>query len=773
MTDDGEHSPEKSFRWWREEWLDVRAREIAGVLESAGGGLHCLLPTDLGDRHLVAAVTIARVAADEARVRSPADTVGWLEHLIPDGHRHNLAGAVQEVRSRVASSAESALWAWNAEGWEELLLRWWRGHMPGSGDMRRDVVDWRSRWSAPIPEPGDRDFPEAAPHRHGRTLVTLADFFADEPEPLRLLARAVLDTPGTSAAVQDVVLLRKEHLQNAGHLEWLAEQQASAEQLEIWVQRHEQESESTRAFLEDLSEAAERYLSTVLQPVVDALSPCERALLLDSEDGPQRSAADYLNAFLDWQAQPDEYETAFGSPNTTMEQRAKERIARSELTWHGMVGSVPVWCHVVTSPQERAAALAYSGVPSKSVVNVVAESGGRQEILSIQQSLFEVLEEQDEWYPEPGIEIRYNDESVVGLCELLAVCRLGHALLEFLTVRADGSVQRLRSVRAHVRDADAVAWRRWALNSLSSLVPEPDDLADAIAEQEEDDFQADPDPDDLFEPDAPTRSEERTTSVPPTPSRPDPRAEDDKLPAALLARVKALLRKAEDPAATEDEARTYLEKATGLMAKYGIEQAMLDNRSEPGTPVDRVIDLAPPYAGEARRLLSQIALQMRCRSVFPGGRNNRNRIHVFGYEADLRATEILFASLRLQMLQGADRADRLHRPEKEDSRAYKRSWMLGFIREVANRIGTVERRARADAERESGQVGASMDGQSVALVLADRSVVVGARVSARYPKLTDARPPTFKGTGYWQGVADGRRQAEIGDPAFTDHEEQA
>ena len=89
---------------------------------------------------------------------------------------------------------------------------------------------------------------------------------------------------------------------------------------------------------------------------------------------------------------------------------------------------------------------------------------------------------------------------------------------------------------------------------------------------------------------------------------------------------------------------------------------------------------------------------MRCRSVYPGGKNNRHRVHLFGFEADLQATEVLFASLRLQMLDGADRADRLHRPEGEDGRAYKRSRMLGFIREVTARIGAAQRTARAAAE---------------------------------------------------------------------------
>ncbi|MFI7294478.1 hypothetical protein [Streptomyces sp. NPDC050121] len=76
-------------------------------------------------------------------------------------------------------------------------------------------------------------------------------------------------------------------------------------------------------------------------------------------------------------------------------------------------------------------------------------------------------DEHEEWYPEPGIEIDYAPDSAFDLCALLAVAQRGHARLEFLTRRADGSFQRLRSVRARVRRDDTVVWRRWALGVLS------------------------------------------------------------------------------------------------------------------------------------------------------------------------------------------------------------------------------------------------------------------------------------------------------------------
>ncbi|MFJ8989969.1 DUF2786 domain-containing protein [Streptomyces sp. NPDC102279] len=755
---------EKEFRQGRADWLEIRAGDLAAVQEVAGPRLYKLLPADLGDLTLVAAVTVARVAADEARARSVAETAGWLERLIPRGHLHDLEGAVRELRSRLAVSGEPALWSWNAEGWEEMLLWRWRWTQPPTDDLARDLAGWRVRWAADIPEPGAVDCPEWAPRRHGRQLVTPAEFIAGEPEPLRLLAQAVLNAPGTAAAVQDAVLLREEHLQGAGHLVWLAEQQASVEQLEVWRRRHQATgSESTRAFLAELSDSVKRYMSLVLQPVVDALSVCERALLNDSRHGARRSAVDYLDAFLDAQEQPGEEAWRDERLGADVEQQARERHELGETTWHGMLGTVPVWYRIVTSREERAAALAYSGRPSRSVVTVRT---GAQPESPIFDLFGDHVDENDEWYPEPGVAIDYDPDNAFDLCALLAVAQLGDARLEFIASRADGRFERLRSVRARVREDDTVAWRRWALERLSELVPDPEDLADLIAR--EDEYGADEDD----ATDARTRSDDRASSDSGT-SAPAARPARAGLPEALLGKVRGLLRKAENSGVTEMEARAYLDKATELMAKYGIEQAMLDEDvAEPERPVDRIIDLYPPYLKEGRRLLARIGYEMRCRSVYPGGQDNRHRVHLFGFETDLQATEVLFASLRLQMLEGAERAERLYRPEREDARAYKRSWMLGFIREVTERIGAGQQTARDAAQEEVAADEVPTGGRSVALVLADRTSFVEARLAAEYPKLNKARPTKFKGTGYWRGVADGR-DADIGGRAFGDDDQTA
>ena len=74
------------------------------------------------------------------------------------------------------------------------------------------------------------------------------------------------------------------------------------------------------------------------------------------------------------------------------------------------------------------------------------------------------------------------------------------------------------------------------------------------------------------------------------------------VPPALLAKVRKILTKAEDPATTPEEAELYTAKAAELIATYGIDQALLAE-SRPGTDVigDRVVVLEAPYALDKAR----------------------------------------------------------------------------------------------------------------------------------------------------------------------------
>ncbi|MFI0815370.1 DUF2786 domain-containing protein [Streptomyces sp. NPDC021098] len=791
MTERGAtHGSASAFATARRAWLQARVTELSEELSELGPQLHALAPFDLGDQRLVNALVLTRVAADEARVQPVSESVAWLKLLIPNGHRYDLGGAVREIRSALTAAEDPALWSWNAQGWEELVLALWRRDRALRVKPSQADDELISRWGMRTAATADVHHPERAPEQYGLSLSSLAGHLASGPEPLNLLGQAILSRPEVVEAIEDSLAVYEEVLQNAGHLEFLAEQQLCAERLGEWCEKHASgASKATGAFLEELyTSADENYLNEVVDPVIDALSDCEHALYQTAAFAAPRATHEYLAEFLDCVSGPSACAPAEGALEDGVRREAGERAARGELTWHGMRGSVPVWYHIVTSPQERAAALAFSGAATSSAIRIHADVVGPQQFDLFDLDWPDAPDGPEEWYPEPGIALRYSRHSAADLCELLALSALGHARLEFLAQGADGDFVLLRSLRAEVRPGDAADWARGALTHLRTLVPDVGDLADVIAHEEEEDDGPGSDTDEWGRPDRsdgpsdgpPDGGEDsthqdsaRTTGTHGSggPAAPPPPV-GGPLPPHLLARVKAILRQAEDPGATSEESEAFLQKATELMAKYGIEQAMLhgdDPVSE--QPADRVVEVTAPWMRECKRLLSSIARELRCQAVYPGGKAHRHRVHLFGFESDLHAVDVLYASLRLQMLRGAEAADAAHRPAQEDRRAYKRSWMLGFIRAVTWRIGEAARVAREESERDRQSDAAdAAQGRSVALVLADRTTAVDARLKSRYPKLGKARRTRFTGSGYRQGHADGE-QADIGGLSLEDEGE--
>ncbi|MCL6734429.1 DUF2786 domain-containing protein [Streptomyces neyagawaensis] len=223
---------------------------------------------------------------------------------------------------------------------------------------------------------------------------------------------------------------------------------------------------------------------------------------------------------------------------------------------------------------------------------------------------------------------------------------------------------------------------------------------------------------------------------------------------SLLAKVRALLAKAEDPASTTAEAEAFTAKAAELMAKYGIERAMLaDANADTDTPADRIITMDNPWAREKQGLVAGIVEALRGQAVLRD-KGSLHRVHMFGYQSDLERAELLYTSLLLQMTQ---QLAHVEVPWGENARAYRRSWIIGFRYEVVRRIKAAEARAVAEASRPEA---ASSSGRSTELVLADRKAIIEQRVFAEFGKLK-ARRTTYRGSGFGDGQAAGRT-ANIG-----------
>ena len=224
-------------------------------------------------------------------------------------------------------------------------------------------------------------------------------------------------------------------------------------------------------------------------------------------------------------------------------------------------------------------------------------------------------------------------------------------------------------------------------------------------------------------------------------------------PSALLNRVRKLLAKAEAEGVTPPEAEALTAKAAELMARYGIDRARLAaTRPDTDRPDSRIIDIDNPWAQVRAHLLAGLAGAMRCQCVLLSTTKPGARIHVFGYASDLERADILYTSLLLQMAHGLTAA--VVPDGVRSARAWRRSWLLGFVTAVITRVRSAEERAAASAQDDGP------DGPGTALVLADRSLVIRRQVQQAYPVTRKSRI-TYSGRGYSDGYAQGQR-ADIG-----------
>ena len=89
-------------------------------------------------------------------------------------------------------------------------------------------------------------------------------------------------------------------------------------------------------------------------------------------------------------------------------------------------------------------------------------------------------------------------------------------------------------------------------------------------------------------------------------------------------------------------------------------------------------------------------------------------------------------------------------------RAWRRSWLLGFVTAVISRVRLAEERARDNARTEDR----ASHGPSTAVALRDRKKAVGGLLRDAYP-VTRSTRVTYSGRGYSSGYAEGQ-QADIG-----------
>jgi hypothetical protein len=119
--------------------------------------------------------------------------------------------------------------------------------------------------------------------------------------------------------------------------------------------------------------------------------------------------------------------------------------------------------------------------------------------------------------------------------------------------------------------------------------------------------------------------------------------------------IAALIAKADDSAATPEEAASYRAKAEGMMQRYRVEEESLIASDQFSIePVLRKVDVntnASPFAGYHLRLWSSVAHHTGVCYAFRWNPEKRGyTAHVVGYESDVRYAEFLFQAARLMMI---------------------------------------------------------------------------------------------------------------------------
>jgi hypothetical protein len=223
----------------------------------------------------------------------------------------------------------------------------------------------------------------------------------------------------------------------------------------------------------------------------------------------------------------------------------------------------------------------------------------------------------------------------------------------------------------------------------------------------------------------------------------------------LLARVRKLLAQAEDCGATQAEAEAFNAKAAELIARHGIDAALLACTGRTRDEVrHRVIGVDNPYARDKAHLLTCVAEPLRCQTVHTSG-IGRYVVRAYGFGSDLERVELLYTSLLVQATRQlvAVRPDNRY-GEYESVAAYRRSWLSGFSSAVYSRLLRAEQHAITEQPTASNAT-------STALVLRDRSAQVDTAVRAAHPRLRTMRRRALSGSGRSDGYGAGTR-ADLG-----------
>jgi Protein of unknown function (DUF2786) len=219
----------------------------------------------------------------------------------------------------------------------------------------------------------------------------------------------------------------------------------------------------------------------------------------------------------------------------------------------------------------------------------------------------------------------------------------------------------------------------------------------------------------------------------------------------VLARVKALLAKAESTTYAA-EAETFTAGAQALMARHSIDAALLaDAQEDPQGPVAFRVWIDAPYESAKVSLLSSVGRANHCHTVWL---KSLGVCTLVGFEADLVAVDALFTSLLVQATHAMTvEGPRVDRAGRSRTRAFRHSFLGAFADRIGERLAEAARGEERQAADEAG-------GDRLLPVLAARDAEVERHVSELFPRLgRGSRISAGSGEGWASGRAAADRAA--------------
>ncbi|MQY36237.1 hypothetical protein SRB17_42360 [Streptomyces sp. RB17] len=220
----------------------------------------------------------------------------------------------------------------------------------------------------------------------------------------------------------------------------------------------------------------------------------------------------------------------------------------------------------------------------------------------------------------------------------------------------------------------------------------------------------------------------------------EPRRAPGPAASRMLARIRALLAKAEATGYPE-EAEALSAKAQELMARHSVDEALLAaGAPAPDAPGACRIGVEPPYEQAKAVLLDAVAGANNCRAVWnePLGFST-----VVGFEADLEAVELLYTSLLVQATHAMTKAEAAQRAGgRKRTKTFRQSFLAAYAHRVGDRLA-------AAAETQVSQ--------DLLPVLATREIAVTDRLERMFPETGTTR---LRGVSDAAGWTEGARAAD-------------